>query len=308
MDNARHRQETKLVDCHTRQRISVYRNVDGSRSCKSDDYPKDNRNEKRYRKYVHLLSVSLLVSAACPAFGADVGGVSATANPVATSSGSVTNQAIQVLQGPYLTNTYGGGIQCQGPTLNVTPFVTNSNSFQKPFEAYYKDPVYDVSDRNDDGIIDNPGKILYFKDVRTAQKNSHSLNAGLSATISFPLDRSLQDRCKKAVDAQISLQEQTLANRRLDFEIARLKNCGELAMKGITFHPKSPYFDVCKDVVVRQPADKLPQHYHPIVLEQAEENESRDSDPAEKASSHKHSQPSGAVVSTKQSSSLSSSQ
>ena len=30
---------------------------------------------------------------------ADVGGVSATANPVATSSGSVTNQAIQVLQG-----------------------------------------------------------------------------------------------------------------------------------------------------------------------------------------------------------------
>ena len=34
-----------------------------------------------------------------------VGGVSATANPVANSSGSVTNQAIQVLQGPYITNT-----------------------------------------------------------------------------------------------------------------------------------------------------------------------------------------------------------
>ena len=44
---------------------------------------------------------------------ADVGGVSATANPIANSSGSVTNQAIQVLQGPYITNTYGGGIQCQ---------------------------------------------------------------------------------------------------------------------------------------------------------------------------------------------------
>ena len=45
-----------------------------------------------------------------------VGGVSATANPIANSSGSVTNQAIQVLQGPYITNTYGGGIQCQGAT------------------------------------------------------------------------------------------------------------------------------------------------------------------------------------------------
>ena len=33
---------------------------------------------------------------------ADVGGVSATANPIANSSGSVTNQAIQVLQGPYI--------------------------------------------------------------------------------------------------------------------------------------------------------------------------------------------------------------
>ena len=31
-----------------------------------------------------------------------VGGVSATASPIANSSGSVTNQAIQVLQGPYI--------------------------------------------------------------------------------------------------------------------------------------------------------------------------------------------------------------
>ena len=46
----------------------------------------------------------------------DVGGISATANPIANSSGSVTNQAIQVLQGPYITNTYGNGIQCQGAT------------------------------------------------------------------------------------------------------------------------------------------------------------------------------------------------
>jgi len=239
---------------------------------------------------------------------ADVGGVSATANPVATSSGSVTNQAIQVLQGPYITNTYGAGIQCQGPTLNITPFITNSNSFQKPFEDYYKDPVYDTYDSDEDGMIDNPGNILYYKDVRTGQKNTHSLNAGLSATISFPLDKSLQTRCKKAVDTQIALQQQILANRRLDFEIARLKNCGELAKKGITFHPKSPYYNVCKDVVVRLPGDKLVPHYHPISLKQAEEPGSHDSDHVEQVDDVKHSPPSGAVLSTKQSSSLPSSQ
>ena len=75
-----------------------------------------------------------------------VGGVSATASPVANSSGSVTNQAIQVLQGPYITNTYGGGIQCQGPTMNFTPYVTAAASQAKPYEPYYNDPVYDMSD------------------------------------------------------------------------------------------------------------------------------------------------------------------
>ena len=68
---------------------------------------------------------------------ADVGGVSATANPIANSSGSVTNQAIQVLQGPYITNTYGNGIQCQGATMNVTPYVTGGMAFKRPYEAYY---------------------------------------------------------------------------------------------------------------------------------------------------------------------------
>ena len=52
---------------------------------------------------------------------ADVGGVSATANPIANSSGSVTNQAIQVLQGPYITNTYGSGIQSVSYTHLTLP-------------------------------------------------------------------------------------------------------------------------------------------------------------------------------------------
>ena len=68
------------------------------------------------------------------------------AAPVANSSGSVTNQAIQVLQGPYITNTYGSGIQCQGPTRNFTPYVTGSGSWTKPYEDYYDDPVYDMRD------------------------------------------------------------------------------------------------------------------------------------------------------------------
>ena len=75
-----------------------------------------------------------------------MGGVSATANPIANSSGSVTNQAIQVLQGPYITNTYGGGISCQGPTANFTPYITHANNNKYPFETHYMEPQYDARD------------------------------------------------------------------------------------------------------------------------------------------------------------------
>jgi hypothetical protein len=54
------------------------------------------------------------------------------------------------------------------------------------------------------------------------------------------------------------------ANKRLDFEIARLKNCGELKKQGIYFHPKSPYYKVCADVVVTNPGGVIPPHTHSI--------------------------------------------
>ena len=152
-----------------------------------------------------------------------VGGVSATANPVANSSGSVTNQAIQVLQGPYITNTYGGGVSCQGPTLNFTPFLTGLPSFKTPYEEYYDDPVYDTS-TNDDGNLANPGDILYYMPTRTGQKQNSNISLGLSATLSVPLDRRLQRGCIKAATTQTNLNQQLLANKRLDFEMARLKH------------------------------------------------------------------------------------
>ena len=47
--------------------------------------------------------------------------VTAIANPQAVSSGSVTNQAVQVLQGPYITNSFGGGVQCQACDGSAKP-------------------------------------------------------------------------------------------------------------------------------------------------------------------------------------------
>jgi len=47
-----------------------------------------------------------------------------------------------------------------------------------------------------------------------------------------------------------AMKEQMLMNRRLDYDIARLKNCGELKKFGIEYHPKSPMHFLCADVIL----------------------------------------------------------
>ena len=259
----RRNRKTILYTNNTRSSVSVHRNSIFSRSPESYNYPERNRGYKRNRHHKYLPTVILCLTsfATAPATLAEtVGGVSATASPVANSSGSVTNQAIQVLQGPYITNTYGGGIQCQGPTRNFTPYVTGTASAAKPYEPYYMDPVYDVSDNYGafddngdpigDGIIDNPGDIQFYKKTRTGQKDNYSLGIGFSMTWSTPTDKKLQELCKQAAASNIQLMQQAHANKRLDFEIARLKNCGELMQRGIMFRPGTEMAKICADVMV----------------------------------------------------------
>ena len=218
-----HNEQTNFHTNNSRRSVSIHRNVQRSWSKQSNNYSKDHRSSKYHGHYKYLLAVGLSVFLPSQSLAETVGGVSATAAPVANSSGSVTNQAIQVLQGPYITNTYGGGIQCQGPTLNFTPYVTGSASATRPYEPYYNDPVYDMRDLDEDGAPDNPGSVLYQIPVRTGQKDNYNLGVGFSATWSRPLDKKLQDQCKEAAAANIELMKQTTANKSLDFEIARLK-------------------------------------------------------------------------------------
>ena len=251
--------KTILHTNNTRGSVPVYRNSVFSRFTKSHDHPKGDRGNKRHGHYKYLPAVIALLFAS-PVNAETVGGVSATASPIANSSGSVTNQAIQVLQGPYITNTYGGGIQCQGPTRNFTPYVTGTASAQKPYEPYYWDPVYDVTDNfgafddngnpTGDGILDNPGDIVFHKKTRTGQKDNYSLGIGFSMTWSTPTDKKLQELCKQAAASNIKLMQQAHANKRLDFEIARLKNCGELMKAGIMFRPGTEMAKICADVMV----------------------------------------------------------
>ena len=317
----RHVSTKQLHNPRTWSSLSIYPDIFWTRDDQPNGNTTRNRNKKYHRHNKYIYSVSTLVlSLLSPtvSLAQGVGGVSATANPIANSSGSVTNQAIQVLQGPYITNTYGGGVQCQGATFNLTPYVQYADSRKHPWEDYYDEPQYNTTDatgkmvptyvtvknypweewyddrtyidENGDTVrwfpdgsdisiiedIDSPNGVpdivdeggemtpSWFKPVRTDMRANQSFNVGLSGTLSVPLNRKFQRQCHEAAANQNALAAQAVANKRLDFEIARLKNCGELKKQGIMFHPKSPYYSVCADAVVTAPGGKIIPHEHQI--------------------------------------------
>jgi hypothetical protein len=217
--------------------------------------------------------------------------ISATAAPVSNSSGSVVNQAVQIVPGQYLRYSVGSGIQCDGATLNISPFVSSTHSFGKPDNQYYQEPVYDNSDNfglidpetgidGPDGVPDNPGKVLYYKPQRTGYRQNFSNNFGITATFSVPLDWGPINLCKDAQRKQVALYEQALADKRLNYEIARLKACSEALREGYGFAKNSPFAAICADVVLKP--KPVEGHTHQITYpERASDREWLDSGDAE---------------------------
>ncbi len=175
---------------------------------------------QNYRRFGNKLYIGLYTIIFCgTAFAQQAPSNTNIAGPSASATGNVTNQAVQVLQGPFAVNTFGSGVSCQGPTLNLQTFGYNNLNMSKDPTTY----------------------------------ETGSLNAGLSAGFSFPLDGSLQELCKQRVRTEITRQQAEADKARLDFELVRLLKCGEALKSGISFHPESPYAKICADVVVKYP-------------------------------------------------------
>ena len=247
MDRCRSKSEAKRHDCQSRSSVPVRRKLHWPWSVQYDNNQSNNSLRKCYRNNLSLLAIILFSSSSALA------NTSQTAAPVANTSASLTNMAIQTLQGNLIQNQYGGGVVCQGPMLTFSPFVTDSHSYSEPKEYWYQQPVY-----NDDGTI------LYYQDIRTGQKDNFSLNVGASLTFSMPLDKRFQERCLKNAKLQGDHQQQLIENKKLDWHIARLRECGKLKLGGIEFAPDSPYFHLCEDIVVKPKMGQVLPHRHVI--------------------------------------------
>ena len=195
-------------------------------------------------------------------------------NTTSNSSGSVVNQAVQVVpsrQFQYQMNT----ITCQGATLNISPFVSTTYGFATPFESHFDRPVYsrrDIEGNFDDdnnaigdGDVDAGyrGEILYFEKVRTGQKQSNvSINGGITATFSIPLDRTAIKECREAMKKQNELYEASLAAKRLNYEMSRAKTCADNYKNGFRFKEGTPMALVCSDIEIIAPTNL--DHVHKI--------------------------------------------
>jgi len=141
------------------------------------------------------------------------------AGPSASATGNVTNQAVQVLQGPYPITTFGQGVSCPGPALTIAPFVT--------------------------------GNLNNNSDPWTYQSNS--AGAGFTVGFSTPLNGQITETCLEAARTTIERNQAEADKARLDFELVRALRCGQMMQTGIRFHPQSPYASVCADIIVVLP-------------------------------------------------------
>ena len=180
-----------------------------------------------------LLKALLLASVCLPSNALAQGAPQNTniAGPSASATGNVTNQAVQVLQGPFAINSYGSGVTCQGPTVSVAPFVTGNRN-------YNLDP---------------------------ATYPAGSGNAGLTVGFNIPLDGSLIELCKERARVETARQQAEADKARLDFELVRLLKCGEAMKAGVRFHPDSPYAGICADIIVIQPPAPSPPEPKPVI-------------------------------------------
>ena len=175
-------------------------------------------HNNRFNNKFYIGLYSIIVSLCAPAY-AESPSVSNIAGPSAAATGNVTNQAVQVLQGPFAVNTFGAGISCQSPTLSIQPFAMGNNNYNWDPETHL----------------------------------TGSRNLGISLGFNIPLDGSLTSLCKERVRVAIERQQAEADKARLDFELVRLLKCGEAMKAGVRFHPQSPYAGICADVLVIQP-------------------------------------------------------
>ena len=181
-------------------------------------------------------------------------------SPSASSSGTVINNGYQTINGGFPTMNYGGNIQCQQPTLAITPFITKGQNYSFPKITTTKTNIYDLSEDADGNLI-NPGKILYTSEQPRLDQTTFNFNYGITLSLQIPLGKG-SGLCIKSAENQIKGQEFALQKARLEANLARLKICSEMFKLGVKFVNEDAV--ACKNVVLTTIPNQVLPHNHKI--------------------------------------------
>jgi hypothetical protein len=172
-------------------------------------------------------------------------------SPNSTAQGTVNNNATMIAPNSTPQFRMSQGIVCSSPSLTITPYVTDSHTFNLPRQDVTRQNIYD----------EDTGAIKYVQETPRFEKDNFNLNYGISAQISIPLGKS-PALCHRATEINIKNQELLYAKTKLETALFRLKVCSEQAKLGATF--VGEYASICEGIKVSVPPNQVIPHSHSL--------------------------------------------
>ena len=216
-------------------------------------WTRHNNNNKPHHKYNnnyhrrnHLWAVVLLCL--CPT---KVLANTTVASPSSNAQGTVNNNATMIAPQSNPQFRMSQGIVCSSPSLTITPYVTDSHTFNLPRQDVTRQNIYD----------EDTGAIKYVQETPRFEKENFNLNYGISAQISIPLGKA-PALCHQATEVNIKNQKLLYEKGKLELALFRLKVCGEQAKLGVQFTGK--YASICEGIAVTVPPGQVIPHTHKI--------------------------------------------
>ena len=217
-----------------------------SRSRHYNNYQSGNKYYYNNHGRNYLWSVILVIL--CPA---RVLANTTVASPSSNAQGTVNNNATMIAPQSNPQFRMSQGIVCSSPSLTITPFLTDSWSFNRPMETVTRQNIYD----------EDTGAIKYIQETPRFEKDNYNLNYGISAQFSIPLGKA-PALCHKATEINIKNQELLYKKTELEVALFRLKVCGEQAKLGVQFTGK--FATICEGIAVTVPPGQVIPHSHSL--------------------------------------------
>ena len=224
------------------------RKCNNSRIGYGNDHQPHYYNQYNNRNHLRLWSIIFILL--CPT---KVLANTTVASPQSQSTGVVNNNATMITPSSLPQNRYSQGIVCTSPSLTITPYLTDSWSFNRPIEHVTRQPIYD----------EDTGEVKYIQETPRFEKDNYNLNYGISMQFNIPLGNGGK-LCQEAAKTNIEAQQLLIEKTRLEMALYRLDVCGKQAKLGVVLTGK--YAVTCEGIeVIIQPNQVLP-HTHEIKL------------------------------------------